>query len=660
VPFGSVSPWTLDKHERVQVIKNAISILLTLSALFLWHQPVRCEASWVEKVPEDWLRSFPPENQIPSSSDYPGAGAVYLLDEDIFYIADKAEVRVVIMKIFNRRGYQYAQVATPYFREGESVEVRGRTKRKDGTVIELSEDDIHQISLSNDLKRKKFSLPGVEDDCLIHYEIVYRSKRYGLSGIRYFQNEEPTRLSRFNLVVPQQLQVISRESPPGALDTAKEVSAHSEAVSLYTFAARNLLARETEPYMPPSFESFPSLAFAVTGKDPQAELQASWESTSRWYFETFQQHFIPTQQMKKLAKNLSKESASQKEITQRLFGYVQSSFKINFPSRSIFDKLQTIFDRQDGSSAEVSGILYALLRSVDVQAVPVLVPDRSTVTRLPDVPMLDWFSHVLLKVDIDGEELWLDPFVATEQLSCVSPAYRDVDGLLIQPEGGELIRTPGLDQSENLKVTLMDVNLSPGASIQCRVQERYSPARSSELKSTLRKQTIQERQDELAKRVCEHCPGAVLDTCWSDDLDDRSEDFNVRFLFHSSNYLQSADSLVYLNPNILTRDQTATELFEPSRVFSIMLDQLLEDLDTVVISLSPAYQVLELPEPIHLTTDFAQFDAACELKDASVLYSRRLTIKQLMIPAASYQDVKRFFNQVFQQDQKFVVLKRLE
>ncbi len=650
----------VDKSERAFVIKKATCVLVVLFLFVLCHPPGRCEVSWVERLPDDWIRSFPSENQIPSWSDFPGAGAVYLLDEDIFYVADKVEVRVVIMKIFNRRGYKYAQVVTPYYREGELVEVRGRTRRKDGTVMELNQDDIHQVSLSDDLKKKKFSLPGVEDDCLIQYEMVYRSKRYSLSGIRYFQNDQPTLLSRFNLVVPQHLQVISRESPPGALDTAKEVSAHSQAVSLYTFAARNLLARETEPYMPPSFESFPSLAFAVTGKEQGTELRASWDNVSRWYFETVQQHFVPTQQMKKVAKNLTKESTGQKEMTQKLFHYVQSNFKVDFPSRSIFDKPQTIFDRQDGSSAEISGVLYALLKSVGVQAVPVLVPDRSTVMRLPEVPMLDWFSHLLLKVDVEGEELWLDPFVVTDQLSCVSPPYREVDGLLVQPEGGKLIRTPGLDQWQNAKVTVTSVDLGPQESIRCEVQEEYSPARSSEVKNALRKQTIQEQRDELAKRICQHCPGAVLDTCWSDDLYDHGAGFNVHFLFHSSHYVQGADNLVYLNANVLTRDQTATEFFESSRVFPIMLDQLSEDLDTVIINLSPAYGVAELPQPLHLESDFAEFQVEYAMADASVLYVRTLVIKKLMIPAALYQDVRRFFNQVSDQDQRFLVLKRFE
>jgi len=37
-----------------------------------------------------------------------------------------------------------------------------------------------------------------------------------------------------------------------------------------------------------------------------------------------------------------------------------------------------------------------------------------------------------------------------------------------------------------------------------------------------------------------------------------------------------------------------------------------------------------------------------------------LVIKKLMIPAAAYQDVKSFFNQVFDQDQRSLTLKRLE
>jgi len=249
--------------------------------------------NWAEELPSGWIRSFPPEDKIPSFADYPTASAIYLLDEDICYVADKTEVRVVIMKIFNRRGYRYAEVTTPYYKENEQMLVRGRTRRKDGTIVELQPEDIHEIRVSKDLKRKKFTLPGVEDDCLIQYEMVYRSERYPLSGIRYFQNEEPTLLSRFHLIVPKELQVIYYDSPPGILDTTRKIPIHSERTALYTFAKRDLFAREEEPYMPPSFHYSPSLAFIITGEKNKRELKASWENISRWYFESFKDHFSP-------------------------------------------------------------------------------------------------------------------------------------------------------------------------------------------------------------------------------------------------------------------------------------------------------------------------------------------------------------------------------
>jgi len=126
--------------------KKHPALFLTL-LLFYCSQFVFAEDNWVENFPSGWIRYLSSESQVPSSSDYPTAGAIYLLDEDIFYVADKIEVRVVIMKVFNRRGYKYAEVTTPYYGEGESMDVRGRTKRKDGTVVDLKEEDIQLMMM---------------------------------------------------------------------------------------------------------------------------------------------------------------------------------------------------------------------------------------------------------------------------------------------------------------------------------------------------------------------------------------------------------------------------------------------------------------------------------------------------------------------------------
>lgn len=621
-------------------------------------RPISAEQDWLEKPPSGWIRSFPSENQIPTVSDYPASGAVYLLDEDIFYVADKTEVRVVIMKILNRRGHAYAEVTTPYYRQDESIEVRGRTRRNDGTVMELRQEDVHEISASDDMRRKKFSLPGVEDGCLIHYEIVYRAKKYTLSGIRYFQGEEPTILSRFNLIVPNHLRVIYYDSPPGILDTVKQIPLHSESVSLYTFAKRDLLAREAEPLMPPSFEYLPGLAFTIAASDQEAELQASWANTSRWYFETMERHFVPTKQMKKLAKEIVKDIPGEKEKTEKIFHFVQSHFKAGFASRSIFDLPQTIFNRQVGSSAEVAGILYALLKSVGIEATPVLVPDREMVMRIPDVPMLDWFRHVLLRVNLEGEELWLDPYYETNGVDCISEPYRNVDGLLIQETDGELVRTPSLHYAENLKVNVTQLKLATDGSIQCESRKVYAPARSGKIKNTLRSRTVLERRDNLARELCQYCPGAVLDSCHFGDLFNYDEEFEIYYRFGSSHCLQEVDSFLYLNPKLVNRDIIAKDFSEPVRIYPIMFDEQKTDVDQVTIELPPAYQVTDLPAPLHLEEDFGEFRAEYKMENGSVSYKRTLTIMELLVPASSYKQVKSFFNGIFEQDQKVITIKR--
>ena len=638
--------------------KKAIFLVLGI-IFFCCTQFALAEDNWVENLPEGWIRSFPSENQIPSSSDYPTAGAMYLLDEDIFYLADKIEVRVVIMKIFNRRGYKYAEITTPFYREDESVSVRGRTRKKDGTIIELKQEDIHEISVSKDLKRKKFTLPGIEDDCLIHYELIYRSGRYPLSGIRYFQNEEPTLLSRFNLIVPQDLQVIYYDSPPGILDTVKEIPIHSERTALYTFAKRDLFAQEREAFMPPLFHYSPALAFSITTSNDKEELATSWENISRWYFETIKRHFAPTDQMKKLAKRLADECTEEKEKLERIFYFVQSHFKVSFPSRSIFDVTQTIFNRQVGSSAEVSGILYALLKSAGISSTPVLVPDREMVMVVPDVPMLDWFSHLLLKVNVDGEALWLDPYYGTNSVNCISEGYRGVDGLLIQESNGKLIQTPTLDYSKNLRVCMVDVKLSPDGLIECQAREIYSTPRSGRTKNLLRSQTILERKDELAKRICQFCPGAILDTCQFDNLYHYEDDFQIHFRFHSSHYVQQTDSTLYLNPNILNRDETVKDFSEPTRIFSITFDEVKTDVDSIIINIPASYKVTSVPDPIHLENDFGEFHTEYKIQDNSIIYKRTFIIKELMVPASLYKDVKSFFNQIFEQDQKVVIVMKI-
>ncbi|MFQ6032787.1 MAG: transglutaminase-like domain-containing protein, partial [Candidatus Zixiibacteriota bacterium] len=451
------------------------------------------------------------------------------------------------------------------------------------------------------------------------------------------------------------------DNPPGILDTTKDVAiSQSSQVSLHTFAKRNLPALETEPFMPPSFNYLPSLAYSVSTYEDKEELKASWRNISKWYFETIEKKFKPGGDIKKTAKNLTKECRDDKEKIEKIFYFVEENFKINFPSRFVFDEAKRIFDQRNGTSAEVSGVLYAMLKAVGIKTTPVLVPDREKVSEIPNVPMLDWFDHLMLKVDLDSQAIWLDPSYETNPIGHIAEKYQGVDGLLIQKSGGKLMKMPSIGYMENWRTRLTDVKLSEDGKINCTVFEIYSLPRGAHLKNYLKRKNIVERKDELAKEISKHCPGALLDTSWFADLYDFDSDFEIFYKFHSPYYVNQANEVLYVNPNILHRDETAKEFSQPTRIFPIMFDQVKMDIDSVNIIIPSAYEVISLPEAVNLENDFGEFSTQYQVKDSLIIYRRKLAIKKLLIPSSSYKEVKNFFNQIFEQDQKTIILKKKE
>ena len=160
--------------------------------------------------------------------------------------------------------------------------------------------------------------------------------------------------------------------------------------------------------------------------------------------------------------------------------------------------------------------------------------------------------------------------------------------------------------------------------------------------------------DELAKEITKYCPGALLDTSLFADLYDFDSDFQISYKFHSPYYVNQADEILYINPNILRRDETAKEFSQPTRIFPIMFDQVKVDIDSVSLIMPSGYEIVSLPEPVYLDSDFGEFSTRYQAEDTLIIHTRRLAIKKSLIPSSSYKEIKSFFNQIFEEDRKVI------
>ena len=152
----------------------------------------------------------------PAAAAWPDSDYVRLLDIGKVTVQSDgtviSEYRVT-MKLFNQRARALAEVNLPFNASYQSIKVlKARTIKKDGTVLSVRPDDLRVSSpftdylMYDDAQAMGFSLPGIEDDCIIDYTWQEITRPLLMPGQFWtywrFNGEEPVLLSRYTLTAP--------------------------------------------------------------------------------------------------------------------------------------------------------------------------------------------------------------------------------------------------------------------------------------------------------------------------------------------------------------------------------------------------------------------------------------------------------------------------
>jgi hypothetical protein len=79
--------------------------------------------------------------------------------------------------------------------------------------------------------------------------------------------------------------------------------------------------------------------------------------------------------------------------------------------------------------------------------------------------------------------------------------------------------------------------------------------------------------------------------------------------------------------------------------------------ESIACEIPAGKKLLELPESVHLTSDFADFDMSFELKGDKLLAKRSLIRKKDIILPSEYAAFREFFNKVIEADTKQLAIK---
>jgi len=193
-------------------------IIVIFLSLFI----LSCSAitnSNIRSITDGDINSF--LNQAPKAEEHPNAGADLLYSYSyIEFFADGTSINknLTRIKIFNERGRSYASRSISY-REGyqKAKVLFANTIKPDGKIVSLDSKDIIDSSeyegyeFYTDIKVKRFTIPAVEDGCIIEYAYEIENLKPVLSfdyyDIFFFRNIFPIEKDILEIVLPSNIEL---------------------------------------------------------------------------------------------------------------------------------------------------------------------------------------------------------------------------------------------------------------------------------------------------------------------------------------------------------------------------------------------------------------------------------------------------------------------
>lgn len=652
--------------------------LLAFAALLL--------AAWLvpglsaDSVPA-WMRAAARESLPPLSKD---PLAVVLLDEQVTTVRDSGEIDTLyrrVSKILRPEAHDtlgFGAVAVDFANDTKLSSLKAWTLPASGREFEVKEKDaietgLFSEELFSDLRAKVLKIPAAKPGDFVAYEYVQKHRPYILDDAWDFQETVPVRRTRFTLNLP----------PGWEMDTKwvnyEAVKGQKTGANSYTWELENVPAIEKEPDMPPwpviagrmGVKYFPSGAHAA----PKSS--GSWKDIGLWYAGLSASSLRPTPEIKEKVAQLTADApttlAKIKALTdfmQRQIRYVAIEIGIGGMQPHPASK---VFQYKYGDCKDKATLLITMLHEIGVESYYVVAQVERGIVR-PDFPSPSSFNHMIVAIRLPddvksnglyaivkhptlGQLLIFDPTDEYTPLGYIPSSEQENYGLLITPEGGELIALPLLPPNTNRSIRTGKFSLSATGDLTGEVSEIRWGAPAVNLRARLLSSAPADRVKVIEDFLGYFLNNFRLTSATVGNLDKFDDTLTLNYKFEARGYAKTAGNLLLARPRVLGSKSPPLDLSR-ERKYPIEFDEASIQTDDYEISLPPGYVADDLPSPVDIKSDYGAYRSKIELEGNTLHYQRLYEIKQVFVPALNLPDLRSFFGQVASDERASAVLRK--
>jgi hypothetical protein len=660
---------------RMRDICQAAFALPALLLGMLLHSSAAMASS-----PPAWMQA---QVGVPTPEHEEDANAVLLYSEAVLTVQPNGKLKHLDRKVYrilrpDGRGLGVVRVDVDAQMRLDTL--RAWSIPATGKSYEVGERDAIESSLSGvangelvtDVRTKLLRIPAAVPNSLIGYEVEVEEWPYLMTDEWVFEDIVPVREAHYTLQLPPGWSFKSQW-----LNHEQQAPVSSSPGQSH-WVVRDLKAINVEEQMPPWRGIAARLVIALI--PPSGHLQGfqNWSEMGAWYQGLVRGRTDPSPEIKQKTAELTAGAASQLDKMKALAGFVQNDVRYVAIELGI-GGLQPhpaaeVFAHRFGDCKDKATLLASMFREIGIESYYLIVnTTRGSITAT--TPPTLGFNHAILAVrlpagledpslvavashDKIGRILFFDPTDPLTPLGRLRGSLQANYGLLVLPDGGELLRTPQLPPELNAISRSAKLSLDETGLLRGDVRETWSGDMAALQRATENANT----QDTDRIRPVESVAASSFSTfqilkASVGNARLRDQPYEWIYSVEASGYAKSAGNLLLVRPRVLgSKTSGLLETRKPRR-YPIEFDGPRRDTDTFEITLPAGYVVDELPRPVDADYGFAAYLSKTESLGHALRYTRTFEIREVSVAVSKAEQLRQFYRIIEDDERNSAVLR---
>ncbi|HEX8277124.1 MAG TPA: hypothetical protein VF540_00455, partial [Segetibacter sp.] len=315
-----------------------------------------------------------------------------------------------------------------------------------------------------------------------------------------------------------------------------------------------------------------------------------------------------------------------------------------------------VAEKKYGDCKALTNYMFSLLKEAGIRSVYTLVKAGTYKRYIVEDFPAQQFNHVILSVPLVKDTVWLECTDQTLPAGYLSGFTCNRYALMVDEDGGHLVKTPAYNFNDNLQVRKVSATVDESGKLNANIETQYTGMQQDDLFGMINTHSKKEQLEYLKKEI--DLPTYDITSFDYKTVRSRVPAIDEKLNVVAENYAQVSGKRLFIQPNLLSKSRL--KLIDEERQHDIDLIFEYRDIDTVEIAIPAGFVPEAMPQPVTFTNKFAQYKINYKVDGNKVLLTRLFERKAGRFPKSDYKELVKMYADMYKADRGKIVLIKKE